>query len=188
MAPRRGPLGPSPDRERAIGNAPALVPEDPWLDCKTYSRSLRYRPRSMTPPMASPRARASWCHQCSAKPLCRCAKLNSAAASEKDAKLAQKLGQLQPFIAALPQEYMDQLAYFGPPNTFLAAGPGLRRAGGGRGLDRARQPARERLSARGKRHLPGPRHAPDGANTVRVGQYPIVSLVRGRLKIELRYQ
>jgi hypothetical protein len=26
LAPRRGPLGPSPDRESAIGNAPALVP------------------------------------------------------------------------------------------------------------------------------------------------------------------
>jgi ankyrin repeat protein len=33
---------------------------------------------------------------------------------EKDTKLAQKLGQLQPFIAVLPQECMDQLAYFGP--------------------------------------------------------------------------
>jgi hypothetical protein len=34
--------------------------------------------------------------------------------SEKDAKLAQKLGQLQPFIAVFPQECMGQLAYFGP--------------------------------------------------------------------------
>ena len=33
----------------------------------------------------------------------------------KDAKLAQKLGQLQPFIAAFPQECMGQLAYY----TFL---------------------------------------------------------------------
>ena len=33
---------------------------------------------------------------------------------EKDAKLAQKLGQLQPFIVALPQESMGQLASFGP--------------------------------------------------------------------------
>jgi hypothetical protein len=45
FAPRRGPLGPFPDRERAIGNAPALVPEAPRLDCKTYSRSPRYHPR-----------------------------------------------------------------------------------------------------------------------------------------------
>jgi hypothetical protein len=37
-----------------------------------------------------------------------------APASEKDAKLAQKLGQLQPFLAALPQECMGQLASFGP--------------------------------------------------------------------------
>jgi hypothetical protein len=34
--------------------------------------------------------------------------------SEKDAKLAQKLGQLQLFIAAFPQECMDQRAFFGP--------------------------------------------------------------------------
>ena len=34
--------------------------------------------------------------------------------SEKDAKLAQKLGQLQPFIPVFLQECMGQLAYFGP--------------------------------------------------------------------------
>jgi hypothetical protein len=34
--------------------------------------------------------------------------------SENDAKLAQKLGQLQPFIAVLPQEYVGQLASAGP--------------------------------------------------------------------------
>ena len=34
--------------------------------------------------------------------------------SEKDAKLAQKLGQLQPFIAVFPQECVGQLASFGP--------------------------------------------------------------------------
>ena len=34
--------------------------------------------------------------------------------SEKDAKLAQKLGQLQLFIAVFPQESMGQLAFFGP--------------------------------------------------------------------------
>ena len=34
--------------------------------------------------------------------------------SEKDAKLAQKLGQLQPFIVVFPQECMGQLASFGP--------------------------------------------------------------------------
>jgi hypothetical protein len=34
--------------------------------------------------------------------------------SEKGTKLAQKLGQLQPFIAVSPQECMGQLAYFGP--------------------------------------------------------------------------
>jgi hypothetical protein len=34
--------------------------------------------------------------------------------SEKDAKLAQKLGQLQPFVAVFPQGCMGQLASFGP--------------------------------------------------------------------------
>ena len=33
--------------------------------------------------------------------------------SEKDAKLAQKLDQLQPFIDVLPHECMSQLASFG---------------------------------------------------------------------------
>jgi hypothetical protein len=33
---------------------------------------------------------------------------------EKDAKLAQKLGQLQPFIAVFSRENMCQLASFGP--------------------------------------------------------------------------
>ena len=34
--------------------------------------------------------------------------------SGKESKLAQKLGQLHPFIAVLPQECMGQLASFGP--------------------------------------------------------------------------
>ena len=34
--------------------------------------------------------------------------------SETDAGLAQKLGQLQPFIAVFPQERTGQLASFGP--------------------------------------------------------------------------
>ena len=33
---------------------------------------------------------------------------------EKDAKLTQKLGQLQPFVPVFPPEYMGQLASFGP--------------------------------------------------------------------------
>jgi hypothetical protein len=32
----------------------------------------------------------------------------------EDAKLAQKLGQLQPFIAAFPQECTGRLVSFGP--------------------------------------------------------------------------
>jgi hypothetical protein len=37
-----------------------------------------------------------------------------AAQVSKHAKLAQKLGQLQPFVDVFPPECMDQLAYFGP--------------------------------------------------------------------------
>jgi hypothetical protein len=33
---------------------------------------------------------------------------------EKDIELAQKLGELQPFIAVFPQECMGQLAFFAP--------------------------------------------------------------------------
>ena len=45
-----------------------------------------------------------------------------AGASEKDAELAQKLGQLQPFLAAVPPGCMGQLASFGADLTasFLA--------------------------------------------------------------------
>jgi hypothetical protein len=38
----------------------------------------------------------------------------SASQSEKGTKLAQKFGQLLPFIAAFPQECIGQLASFGP--------------------------------------------------------------------------
>jgi hypothetical protein len=41
-------------------------------------------------------------------------KMTSPPMSEKDAKLAQKLGQLQPFIAVFPQAFAGQLAFFGP--------------------------------------------------------------------------
>ena len=34
--------------------------------------------------------------------------------SEKDARLAQTLGQLQPFVAVFPRECMGQLPSFGP--------------------------------------------------------------------------
>jgi hypothetical protein len=34
--------------------------------------------------------------------------------SERDANLAQKLGQLQPLTAVFPRECMGQLASFGP--------------------------------------------------------------------------
>ena len=36
------------------------------------------------------------------------------AESEKDVTLAQKLGQLQPFLAVFAPECMGQLLYFGP--------------------------------------------------------------------------
>ena len=49
-------------------------------------------------------------------------------ASEKDARLAQKLGQLQPFLAALPQEWNVRANshLLSQPNIFLAAVPGRR--------------------------------------------------------------
>ena len=62
--------------------------------------------------------------------------------SEKDAKLARKLGQLQPFLVVFPQECKGQLGSFGQPNIFLAAVPGVgagapRRGGAPRGRPRA---------------------------------------------------
>ena len=45
--------------------------------------------------------------------------------SEKGAKLAQKLGQLQPFIALFSQEYNHgSLHLVGQPNTFVARSHG----------------------------------------------------------------
>jgi hypothetical protein len=44
--------------------------------------------------------------------------------SETDAKLAQKLGQLQPFIAVSPQECMGQLASVGPTQHLARSGSG----------------------------------------------------------------
>ena len=41
-------------------------------------------------------------------------RLLAALSSEKVAKLAQKLGQLQPFTAVFPQECLGRLASFGP--------------------------------------------------------------------------
>jgi hypothetical protein len=51
----------------------------------------------------SPRKYAGWCTN----------DTTARGYSEKDARLAQKLGQLQPFLAVLPQECIGQLAYFG---------------------------------------------------------------------------
>jgi hypothetical protein len=43
--PSEGPLAPPPDRDSAIGNAPALVPGPVLrLDCGTHSCSLSYPP------------------------------------------------------------------------------------------------------------------------------------------------
>jgi hypothetical protein len=44
----------------------------------------------------------------------RCEVLFTPLKSETDAKLTQKLGQLQLFLAVFPQEYLDQLVSFGP--------------------------------------------------------------------------
>ena len=50
-------------------------------------------------------------------------------ASEKDTKLAQKLGQLQQFTAVLPPECMGQLASFGPTEHRSRCSAGRRRRG-----------------------------------------------------------
>ena len=44
----------------------------------------------------------------------------AAATSENDAKLAQKLRQIQPFIAVFSPECMANLHILGQPNSFLA--------------------------------------------------------------------
>jgi hypothetical protein len=49
-----------------------------------------------------------------ALPACGAAGVQLSPPGERDTKLAQKLGQLQPFIAVYPQESMGQLASFGP--------------------------------------------------------------------------
>jgi hypothetical protein len=55
-------------------------------------------------------------------------------------KLAQKLGQLQPFVPVFPQGCTGQLVYLGQPNTFLARGAaGRRRRRGPRGRAVRRQ-------------------------------------------------
>ena len=56
---------------------------------------------------------------CGNAAACRLACDALAIGSEKDAKLAQNLGQLQRFIAVLPQECMANLHLLGQPNTFL---------------------------------------------------------------------
>ena len=53
----------------------------------------------------------------------RCPRARPGGASEKDTKFAQKLGQLQPFLAAFPQECRANLHRLGQPDTFLAAEP-----------------------------------------------------------------
>jgi hypothetical protein len=71
---------------------------------------------------------------------------------EKDAKLAQKLGQLQPFRAVFPQECMGQLASFWANLTpfSLGAGRGRCRAPRGAGARHARPRRGERTIGFGR--------------------------------------
>jgi hypothetical protein len=72
------------------------------------------RRRSRTAPrVALARARTEHAGR-SACNMALTSRFGMVAMSEKDAMLAQKLGQLQPFIAVFPQECMGQLASFGP--------------------------------------------------------------------------
>ena len=69
---------------------------------------------------------AAWHHTCMAggsrgsarfsrrRDCRRVKRVSCGGCSEKDVKLVQKLGQLQPFIAVLTPECMGQLASFGP--------------------------------------------------------------------------
>jgi hypothetical protein len=64
---------------------------------------------------------------------------------EKDARLAQKLGRLQPFCSCMPSRMRGTLCIFlGRPDTSLAGGGGGGHVGGGRGgvPDGASSPAR----------------------------------------------
>jgi hypothetical protein len=63
----------------------------------------------------------SW-HTAAGRPLVNETLFPKVVCSDKHTKLAQKLGQLQHFLAVFPQKCMDKLAYFGQPNTFLACG------------------------------------------------------------------
>jgi hypothetical protein len=104
----------------------------------TDSPTATYRRPSPTPPRASPawrrraptprgrRTRRRSCGRwwttprragsasCPSSTCPATATGSRASRSEKGAKLAQNLGQLQPFIAVFPQECMGQLASFGP--------------------------------------------------------------------------
>jgi hypothetical protein len=74
---------------------------------------------------------------------------------EKDTKLAQKLGQLQPSIAVLSQEGMGQLASFGPtrrPSRSAARDRGPRR----RPARRARRREKQIGGSGGSLEPPGP--------------------------------
>jgi hypothetical protein len=81
--------------------------------------------------------------------------LHAQAQSEKDARLAQKLGQHQPFMTVFPLECMGQLAPFGQSNIFLAQ---VARWGGGRRAhlpragDRAGRGIRPRGAVRARSH------------------------------------
>jgi hypothetical protein len=48
------------------------------------------------------------------RPTCRASATGARCLSARDAELAQKLDQLQPFVAVIPQECTGQLAFFGP--------------------------------------------------------------------------
>ena len=94
--PYESPAVEAPDPERTPG---ALsTPEGlAWLAANAAKEGVVVRPSGLQYKAPLARGGAAVLHR-----------------SEKDVKLAQKLGQLQPFVAVLPQECMGQLASFGP--------------------------------------------------------------------------
>jgi hypothetical protein len=102
-------------REQQIGGSggsleppgPLLEPPGPLL---THLHPVYIAHSERLPTRLNPLAERACFSQVFVHP----ATMDAENSSEKDAKLAQKLGQLQPFLAVFPQECMGQLASFGP--------------------------------------------------------------------------
>ena len=68
---------------------------------------------SEAPPQGGPFP-TRWCAKCAKAHKGAARNQKACHVRERRAELAQKLGQLQPFLAVFPPECMGQLALFGP--------------------------------------------------------------------------